>query len=73
VTFSSYGKRSASVPMVTPPVRTSAAQPMADSVPAKKPRPGSNTLNLAKANLVRRRSLNKQRSLLASSSKNVKT
>ena len=70
--FLAMAKKPISVPMVTQPIRLSAAHPMAESVSAKKRGSGSKKMSSAKADLLRRSSLNKQRSLLAGESKNVK-
>jgi hypothetical protein len=65
-------KRSTSAPMVTQPIRLSAAQPMAENTSGKKRQSRVNKMDSAKAELVRQKSLGKQRSLLAGAGKNVK-
>jgi hypothetical protein len=58
--------------MVTQPIRLSAAQPMAESTSGKKRQSRVNKMDPAKAELVRQKSLGKQRSLLSGAGKNVK-
>jgi hypothetical protein len=64
-------KKASTIPMVTQPVRLSDIHPMAEGVPAKRSTPRSNNTNSnsAKHIRLRRSSLKKQRSLLASEGK----
>jgi hypothetical protein len=51
--------------MAVQPERVWAAQPVAESVPAKKPQPRLNRLNATLAGLLRQHALRMQRALLA--------
>jgi hypothetical protein len=62
-------KRAKSIPMVTQPVRSSDAHPMAEAVPAQRRRAGLNNVNPARNDRLRRDALKKQRALLAGDGK----
>jgi hypothetical protein len=59
--------------MAVQPEREWAAQPIAESVPAKKPRSRSNRLNVTRAGLLRQQALRMQRALLAGKNGNRKS
>jgi hypothetical protein len=58
--------------MAVQPERVRAAQPIAESAPAEKPRSRSNRLNATRAGLLRQQALRMQRALLAGKSGSLK-